>query len=299
MTRALRLALAAFRASGRPLQREEFGLVDALVAAPDDPLAPTVVFANAATPAGIEHPAVERLLRGLAAAGFRAVAPELPRVRDGVVTTSTIDALVDVARRSEGRVAFLGASAGAGLTILAAADRRLTGRISAVGAIAPFASLREMLRLATTNCYLGQPLQAAPVVSEAMTRSLRESAQRDPGVECLLMNRDPHQFDLLYSRLQEQTRDLIDELSPLRSIARVMSPVELLVSPADAHCPPGEAYALARAGRDVRLTLTTGLTHVAPRLHPGGIFHLAGFIERTLRRAATAVPSRPLAPAAA
>ena len=54
---------------------------------------PVVVYANAATPQGVEQPAVGRFLERLAGAGFVAVAPELPHVRQGEVTPETVDAL--------------------------------------------------------------------------------------------------------------------------------------------------------------------------------------------------------------
>jgi pimeloyl-ACP methyl ester carboxylesterase len=139
--------------------REERAGVEALVARPSSGAGPVVVYANAATPRGIEQPAVARLIGGIARAGYVAVAPELPSVRDGVVTTATVDALVAVARASGPRVALLGASTGAALSILAAAE--LEERVTAVAAVAPFASLEAMLRLGMTGTYGGRPYARA------------------------------------------------------------------------------------------------------------------------------------------
>ena len=127
MTRALRLLASALRDAGEPCVREERAGVPARVARPSSGAGPVVVYANAATPRGIEQPAVARLLGGLARAGFVAVAPELPSVRDGVVTPATVDALVAAARASGPRVALLGASTGAALSILACRRARGTG----------------------------------------------------------------------------------------------------------------------------------------------------------------------------
>lgn len=282
MTKAIRLALAATRDPAGACSRELVGGVAALVSRPRASDAPVVVFANAATPAGIDEPAVARLLRGLAAAGFVGVAPELPRVRDGIVTPATVQALVDAARAAGPRVTLLGASTGAALTILAAADLRLVAQVDAVGAVAPFASLREMLRLGTTGFYAGKHVTAAPLVAEALARSLRFAAPGDAGVEPLLANRDPLQFEELYASLSPSTLSVIEELSPINAVARVRAPIELLVGTRDAYCPANESRALANAGTHVQLTVTSGLDHVRPRLRPG-IVGVARFLERTLR----------------
>ena len=176
MIRSLTVLTAALRGGGEPCDRARIAGVDALVARPRSGSGPVVVFANAATPNGIDEPAVGRFLGGLATAGFVAVAPELPSVRRGEVTPATIDALVSVAGASGRRVALIGASTGAGLVLLAASDTRIADRVSAVSAIAPFASLRAILKLGTTGYYGDQPFDAAPLVGTAAARSLAASA---------------------------------------------------------------------------------------------------------------------------
>ena len=150
MIRALSVLASTFGGDVRACERERIAGVDVLVARPRRS-GPVVVYANAATPLGVEQPMVGRFLSALAGAGFVAVAPELPRVRMGEVTPETIDALVGVARTSGPRVALIGASTGAGLVILAAADPRLADRVTTVASISPFASLRNVLELATTG----------------------------------------------------------------------------------------------------------------------------------------------------
>ena len=82
MIRSLTVLSAAFRGGGNPCERVRLAGVDALVARPRSGSGPVVVYANAATPNGIDEPAVGRFLGGLAGAGFVAVAPELPCVRE-------------------------------------------------------------------------------------------------------------------------------------------------------------------------------------------------------------------------
>jgi acetyl esterase/lipase len=282
----------AFRGGGEPCVRARIAGVDTLVAAPRSGSGPVVVYANAATPRGVAEPAVGRLLGGLARAGFVAIAPELPHVRRGEVTPQTVEALVAVASASGRQVALIGASTGAGLVIVAAADPRLAERVTATVSIAPFASLREVIRIGTTGHYRDRPFAAAPLVGVAATRSLAASAPDDPAVPALVANSDPGRFDDLYGALAPSTRTLMDELSPLTRIEQVRSPVEILSSPDDPFFPVDEARALAAAGRDVRLTVTPALEHVRPRRRPG-LIRVAAALDRSLRRADDAEQRRP------
>jgi acetyl esterase/lipase len=295
MRRALTVLASAVRGSGEPCERGRLAGVDALVARPRRDSGSVVVYVNAATPHGIELPAVGHFLGGLARAGFVAVAPELPRVKEGEVTPATLDALVSVATAAGPRVALIGASTGAGLAVLAAAHPRLAERVTAVAAIAPFASLRNLLQLATTGHYSGRPFAASSLIGRATERSLVASAPADPAVPALLENRDPRRFSTLYAALAPETRDLVHELSPLARVGDVRAPVEIVVSPTDRFFPCEESRALAAAGRDVRLTVTRGLEHVRPcsglRILP-----MVAALERTLGRADEPQPALVLRP---
>jgi len=296
--RTLTVLASAFRGDASRCERERFAGVEALVARPRRGSGPVVVYANAMTPLGIEEPAVGRFLAGLSGAGFVAVAPELPHVRRGEVTPETVDALVRVARAAGPNLALVGASTGAGLAILAAGDPRIAHRVTAVAAIAPFASLRNVIQLATTGFYGDRPYEAAPLLACAAARSLAVTAPDDPAVPTLLENRDPRRFDELYAALSSETRALVQELSPLARIGDVSAPVELASSPSDPFFPVDEARALACAGRDVRLTVTPALLHVIPRLRPG-LASVVALLDRTLRRAADCEPVPALRPSLA
>ena len=295
---ALTVLASTFRGDARACERECIAGVDALVARPRRGSGSVVVYANAATPQGVDQPAVGRFLSALAGAGFVAVAPELPNVREGVVTPETLDALVGVAGAASPRVALIGASTGAGLAILAAGDPRLASRVTAVAAIGPFASLRNLLQLATTGYYGDRPYATAPLLARAAVRSLAASAPDDSAVPALLANRNPRRFDELYDALALETRALVWELSPLARVGDVMAPVELASSPHDPFFPVEESRALAIAGRDVRLTVTRALVHVKPCLKPG-LIPVVTLLDRTLRRAAESEPVRMLRPSVA
>jgi len=296
--RALTVLASTFCGDARSCKRERIVGVEALVARPRRGSRPVIVYVNAMTPLGVEQPAVGRFLSALAGAGFVAVAPELPNVRQGEVTPDTIDSLVSVASAVGPRVALIGASTGAGLAILAAGDLRLASRVTAVAAIGPFASLRSVLQLATTGFYGDRPYPAAPLLARAAARSLAASSPDDPGVPTLLANRDPWRFDELYGALAPETLALMWELSPLARIGHVLAPVELGCSPTDPFFPVDESRVLAAAGCDVRLTVTNGLLHVKPRLRPG-IVPVVALLGRTLRRAVESEPVPALRPSVA
>jgi len=293
--RTFTLLASALRGDASTCEHERIAGVETLVARPRRGSGPVIVYANAMTPLGVELPAVGRFLAGLAGAGFVAIAPELPQVRRGEVTPETTDALVRVARAAGPHVALVGASTGAGLAILAAGDPRLADRVTAVMAIAPFASLESMLRLATTGFYGDRAYAAAPLVAKATARSFVASAPDDPAVPALLANRDPGRFDALYDALEPRTRALVNELSPLTRMPHVGAPVEIVSAPNDSFFPVGETLALARSGYDVRLTVTRALDHVRPLLRPG-LVGVAAALDRTLNRAAQAERAPALRP---
>ena len=262
---------------------------------------PTVVFMNGATRLGREHPRVRALARGLGRAGYFVVVPDLPGLRESEITTRTLDAALAAARAAaarsdarDGRIALLGVSVGASLALLAAEDPSLGRRVSVVGGIAPYADLRNMLRLATTGYYRdGGRLvryRTDRFLVRVATRSL--AAALPPGVGRdalgrLLANRDPRRFDALYNALPAEIRAEHARLSPLARADRLRARVELASSPRDKYFPLAESRALAARAPDARVTVTTTLDHAIPE--PGDIPDLIrfdAFAVRVLERAA-------------
>lgn len=278
--RALRLLTdaASGRCAGR-VERTTLAGMPALVAGHG----PAFVFASPCTARGIDAPALAAFVGAVAAAGFRAVAPELPVVSNGIVTPETVDALVRVAEVTDGALALAGASTGGALAILAAADERIAGRVVLVSAVGPFAELRNVLRLATTGHYadggIFRPYPVEPRLRWAADRSLRAMGD-GPAVDALLANDQPELFFELYADLPGHVRAAIESLSPVTVMREVAAPVEVAFDPADSFFPPTEARALERAG--ARLTVTPALGHVTPRLG-FGLARLLGFVDRMLR----------------
>lgn len=291
-----------------------------------------IVFVNGATRRGRHHPDVQRLARGLARAGYLTVVPDLPGLPAGEISAETVDATVDVAAAtagrpgaSDGRVSLLGVSVGGALALLAAESFELAARVRVVAALAPYTSLRKVIRLATTGSYAGTRYAADPYVRLAVGRSLAAGVggadgaalldaleavdDEDPRplaplrsappalltrvgrvVLALLLNRDPEKFDRLYARLPRGVRAYVSRLSPLGRAGRLRARVELASAPDDKYFPIAESRALARAagGTDVSVTETTTLSHALPDPSFGAIgdvFRFDGFVVRVLKEA--------------
>jgi len=271
---------------------------------------PAVVFVNGATERGHLHPDVQRLARGLARAGYLVVVPELPGLRRGEITLRTLAATVAVGRTTaarpdvqDGRVGLVGVSVGSSLALCAAEDGRLSGRVSAVAGIAPYADLEDVAMLATTGYVrIGGrlvPYDADDFVQLAVARSLAASLQArrdrerlvrrlaaipngrdDPlrglrtdglgrqgrALVRLLLNRDSRRFETLWRGLPPAVVAAAQRLSPVGGLARLDAPVLLATSPTDKYFPVAESRRLAARSDRVRVTVTSSLSHAIP--HP-------------------------------
>ena len=282
------------------VQHVELAGIPTFVARPaTERASPVLVFLNGATPNGCDDPAVKALVPALARAGYLVVAPELPGLRDGVVTEATAAAAVAVVRTAPApgrKVSLLGVSAGASLALLAAAEQDVGERISVVIAVAPWGDLREVVRLATTGRYRerdGGLVQygVLPLLAQVVERSLSATVPEGgdaAAIAEILRNRDPERYDELVAALPDATRAALERLSPVHVAARVRPPVELASAPLDGYFPLEEALSLARRLLHVRLTVTSALDHVRLRPSPAHIRGLIRFNRFAVRSLAAA-----------
>jgi pimeloyl-ACP methyl ester carboxylesterase len=254
---------------------------------------PALVIVNGATPKGRREPALQRLVRGFARAGYLVALPDLPGLPEGRIDERTIESTVDVARAvadlpdaRDGRVGLVGVSVGTSLALLAALEPELTGRVRVVTGTAPFADLANIVRLATTGYYRRGDLliryETDSFVSEVVARSLGTDL---PELEALLANRDPRRFDELYAALPAEVRAKVESLSPLNRADELEMPLELASAPQDRYFPVDEARALAGAAPDARVTTTSVLEHAVPEPTLGDIPDLLrfdGWVVRSL-----------------
>jgi acetyl esterase/lipase len=295
---------------------------------------PAYVFVNGAHPERRREPVVQRLTEGLARAGFLVFVPDPPGLAEGAITPATLDGVIDVMQAAiqhqdvaGGRAAVLGASTGASLALLAAADPDLSDRVSVVVAVTPFADLEKIVCLATTRTYEQNGSSASYVVNDLLRdgviRSLVASVsdERDrhrllelpapladtnleawrtclpelkpdaQAVVRLLLNEDPARFRELYGELPSDVRATIKRLSPVSAAAMVTGPVELVVPPRDEYFPHGEVVALAGGLANVRVTVTPTLDHTRPSASLKNLGSFLRFCRFVVRGLATAAPS--------
>jgi pimeloyl-ACP methyl ester carboxylesterase len=277
---------------------------------------PVLVIVNGAAELGRREPALRRLARGLARAGYLVYVPDLPGLARGELTEQSLEAIVNAAHAAGDRVGLVGVSVGTSLALLAAQDDSLAGRISVVAGTAPFADLTNLVRLATTGYYrdgnLLIPYETDPFLRIAVARSLAAAlpAGRDRNtllgrvdalddaadplapirslptagltpqtraVVELLANDDPRRFDELYERAPAEVRMALEQLSPITGASRVTAQVELASAPRDKYVPLAEPQALVRAVPNARLTVTETLEHAVPEPTLGGLDELFRF----------------------
>lgn len=314
-----RLAMR-FTAEPKVTELDVDGVPVEVLRPPDDEPRPAWIFVNGAHPERRREPIVWRLANGLARAGFVVFVPDIPGLGEGTVTARTLEATHAVTGAAcgrpdikGGRVALVGASTGAGLALIAAGQPELAERISVVAAVAPFADLRKLVGLTTTDHYeesgrfvqyevtdlhrwvVARSLAAAISAQEDRERLLLEldeiereglnpleelpSRAGDVGEEAaavlaVLGNRNPERFGELFDALSPAVHSFVDQMSPLRLGAGVRAPIEIVVPPTDVYFPPGEAAALAAGLPTARLTVTKVLDHTRPR---STVVHLRSF----------------------
>jgi pimeloyl-ACP methyl ester carboxylesterase len=293
---------------------------------------PALVFLNGATERGRHHPDVRRLAGGLARAGYLVAVPDPHGLARGEITLRTlrdcVGATKAVADRDDARngaVGLGGVSVGTTLALLVAEQPELARRVTLVAGIAPYAELREVIRLATTGRFridgrVGHH-DSDPFVGLVVARSL--VAGMPPGAErarlekhlssldddspeplaelppaggdevgravvALLENRDVERFDALYAELPREMREAMAQLSPLRRAGSIEAPVELASAPRDKYFPIDDSRALVAAAPRGRLVVTETLDHAIPNvsLHEvADLFRFYGFLVRSLRHA--------------
>jgi pimeloyl-ACP methyl ester carboxylesterase len=178
---------------------------------------PAIFLVNGTVPEGKKLPAVRHLAEGFARAGYLVVVPDLPGLMEDRITPRTVKETTQVAHkistRSDakgGEVTLVGISTGATLSLLAAENPVLKGKVSLVAGVAPYADILTVVSVATTGHYRRSDgelvrYKAAPFLSYVVARSL--IAALPPGED----------RQTLMSELEKVGRDSPHPLSDLRS----------------------------------------------------------------------------------
>jgi hypothetical protein len=242
-----------------------------------------------------------------------------------VAVVEATTALQDV---RDGRVAICGASAGASLGLIAAAQPSLSDRVTVVAAVTPWARLERILALATTGHYEdGERLVEYPVtpllrrvVALSVASALPASEDREivlAALRCidtdeidaceelrrldsstlggdaravldLLTNDDPGRFPALFAALPASVKSMVETLSPYTTAASLGCRVEIVRPHVDQYFPLGEALALVESLPAGYLTVTGVLDHTRPSLALGRLPDLIRFNRFVIRGLAAA-----------
>ena len=178
---------------------------------------PAIFLVNGTVPEGRKLPAVRNLAEGFARAGYLVVVPDLPGLTEDRITPRSAHAVTQVARNisgepdtENGKVALVGVSTGATLSLLAAEDPSLRGKVYLVVGVAPYSNIKTVLSIATTGYYRrsnGQlaRYEATPFLSYVVARSLVATLPRGEDRQTLS------------AELEATGRESPDPLSGLRS----------------------------------------------------------------------------------
>ena len=234
---------------------------------------PAMVLVHGLSAEGKDDPRLREAARLLARAGWAVAVPTVEgltmlrlRPDDAVAVRASVEALHAAGYR---RVALLGISVGAGPALLAASDPALAPRLSAVLALGGYASAVELLRYTLTGSYaFGEVAGRAATVREpAIAQFARANPELlDEAGQRLVVNRDPAAVDERVRALPRASRDLLEALSPGRTIGSLRAPLFLIHGRQDPAVPFTESLRLdaaARAaGRRVHTAIVGAVGHV-------------------------------------
>jgi fermentation-respiration switch protein FrsA (DUF1100 family) len=240
---------------------------------------PALVLVHGLSSQGKDDPRLREAAALLARAGWAVAVPTVEgltvlrlRPEDSDAVRATVQAL-----RSAGyaRVAVLGISLGAGPALLAASEPEVATQLSAALALGGYGSAVELLRYTLTGAYAYAGISGRHAVMEpAIAQFARANAELlDEAGRRLVDNRDPAAVDGLVQALPKSTGDLLDALSPVRTISGLRAPLFLIHGRQDPTVPFTESLRLADAARSarrpVRVAIVGVLAHVEPSWRSG------------------------------
>jgi hypothetical protein len=262
-----------------------------------------LVLVHGLSRAGPRHPELERLARLLAARGRMVLVPHLEGLMTFRLTGREVEEVSAVLAHARGltrAVGILGFSFGAGPALLAAAE--VTPQPDVVGAFGGYADLRHVIRFVTTgvhywgeqrlrqaqeeynrwkllsllagavragrNRVLLQRLAARKLANPFDdTRALEAALTREGrALLALVTNRREDAVEPLLQDLPAPVRAHLEQLSPLRAMARLRTRVLIAHALEDSSIPYTESLWLAaHAGGRPRVVLLRSFHHAGPQ----------------------------------
>lgn len=259
---------------------------------------------------GKDDPRLIHLAKSLSRAGWVTLVPDFEGMRDFKIRLTDIDEIVDsflylssYERVNKDIVGFLGFSYGAGPTLLAAIDKRITEKVRFTVSFGGYYDLMNLIRFVTTGTfdycgkdYFIRPMEYARWAflksnldfirndrdREIFRVFLEKKAGREDvnisnlsdnlgsegrAILNLLDNKDPMKVNVLIEGLRPEIREIMDKLSPKRKLNRIKGHLLLVHGKDDDAIPFTESLKMAEEFKDkekLHLYILDIFLHVDP-----------------------------------
>lgn len=228
-----------------------------------------LVLVHGFTCEGKDDPRAREAAALLARAGFEVALPTVPGLTHGRLRADDVEPVVATLAARPGSVILLGVSVGAGPAFLAAADPRVSDRVSAVVSLGGYASALEVLRFWLTGAYEFAGVRGR-VVHDPLLVRLFVRANADlltPAARAELDAADPERAARFLATLSPELERYLDALSPVSVARDIRARLILVHGRADRAVPYTESLRLA-AARPERTTVA--LVGVVDHVEGGG-----------------------------
>lgn len=251
---------------------------------------PAVMMVNGATPQGNDNAATRELGEALARAGFMAMLPEFPFLKDGrfdrtaaLQLDGAFAHLTSLLETADRRAGTFGASVGASAVLVAAGQGEAIGRADHLVVLGGYYDFDTYLAsvVSASRVADGQVVPWAP--SQEVRERLRPAAIAavpESDRDAVRKASEPATYETALARIRALppgARLAFDELSPEQVWPRIRPPVFWLHDPNDEFEPISEGFAARDAPRDgpFRLISPTLVQHAEVRGQGRGPLELA------------------------
>jgi len=228
-----------------------------------------LVLVHGFTSEGKDDPRAREAAALLARAGFEVAVPTVPGLTRGRLRPDDVEPVVATLAARPGPVILLGVSVGAGPALLAAADPRVSDRVSAVVSLGGYASALEVLRFWLTGHYEYGDARGRVVHDPELVRMfVRANADLlTPAARAELETADPERAARFLATLSPELQRYLDGFSPVSVAGDIRARLILVHGRADRAVPYTESLRLA-AARPERTTVA--LVGVMDHVEGGG-----------------------------
>ena len=234
----------------------------------------------------MEDATLHRFARALAREGVVVLVAAPASLHEGLLTLQEVDLLVgafsylrDAAYTDPDRIGFVGYCVGSSVSLLAAADPRISSQVKFVNFFAGYYSARSLLSAMTTHqiavgdavevwepnadayLWLLQQLGAALTSQEELELLAAAASRGTPlsaseltvlsaearAVHNIVANSDPAQYDALYRALPQSLRERFERLSLNGSLERLEAQIFIMHDRNDTYIPHTESRKLLEA----------------------------------------------------